>query len=82
MLTYILGFIKSLWMSWASLFYGIPHGDPYVAFVTLFMVFCIAIWAVQKICAHRIEKRTHRFDDSFYSDEDRFKTYCKVMNIR
>ncbi|MBT3557263.1 MAG: hypothetical protein HOC63_14785 [Rhodospirillales bacterium] len=82
MLTIILSFIKSLWWSWASLFHGIPHGDPYVAFVVLFIAFCVATWVVQKICNHESSQRSQRFDNSFYNDEDRFKTYCKVMNIR
>ncbi len=75
MLSSITHTLQTIWLSWAGLFAGIPNGDPYVAFVALFALLCLAIGVVQKI------KWRIRYTRNPELQDDRFKTWCKVNNL-
>ena len=38
----MLTIIQRAWNSWTGLFDGLPYGDPYVAFATLFVLIVVA----------------------------------------
>ncbi len=38
----MLMMIQTAWGTWADLFGGVPYGDPYLAFATLFVMVVVA----------------------------------------
>jgi len=76
MINGIIDFLFSLWSKWASLFAGYPQGDPYIAFVALFSLICIAAALVPKL---RLRLDIWRGRDL---PDDRWERLARVMNIR
>ena len=72
----VLSFFLNLWNAWASLFDALPHGDPYIAFVVLFTIFCLIGWTVPKIQA-RIQRS--RGEDLPFQQLERV---ARCLNIR
>lgn len=68
-------FIQKLWLAWANIFNFMPFGNPYIAFIVLFFVIFGLIFLAFNIRWH------HTSMKNFDKDEDRLKTWCKVMNI-
>ena len=38
----MISMIQRAWHGWADLFNGLPYGDPYLAFATLFVMIVVA----------------------------------------
>jgi hypothetical protein len=68
-------FLQKMWYMWASIFSPIPYGDPYIAFVALFFVLIGFSALILNINFHRTSMK------KYSKNEDRLKTWCKVMNI-
>ena len=68
-------FLQKMWFAWASIFNPIPYGNPYIAFVVLFFVTIGLVALILNIRWHRTSMK------NFEKNEDRLKTWCKVMNI-
>jgi len=38
----VISMIQRAWYGWTDLFDGLPYGDPYLAFATLFVIIVVA----------------------------------------
>ncbi len=68
-------FVQKLWLGWASIFSPLPYGDPYVAFLALFITLIGLITLALNISFHKKSIKKIKNED------DRLETWRKVMNV-
>jgi len=72
----VLFAILDLWNAWASMFAWLPQGDPYVAFVVLFALICIAVALLPRMHLRVLRLRGKDLPT------DQLERVARVLNIR
>ncbi len=68
-------FIQKLWLSWANMFNGIPNGNPYVAFIVMFLIISVLIYLSLNI------KWRFRSRKTIFKNKSQIEIIYKVMNL-